>query len=170
VIESGSCGEGNRGAGRVAVSRMYGWLVRVSLALVAIDQASKLAAVGLIRPYQSVGTPLGKVLNFTLVYNEGAAYGILHGKVWFIMAVTVAFVAAVTAFWRKVWEMGPATRVAAAMMVAGSVGNFIDRARLGRVIDFIEMPMIPMFQVFNLADAFLVLGTAVLIYSMLRAS
>ncbi|HNV34665.1 MAG TPA: signal peptidase II [Bacillota bacterium] len=87
-----------------------------------------------------------------------------------MMAVTVAFVAAVAAFWLRVWEMGPATRVAAAMMVAGSVGNFIDRARLGRVIDFIEMPMIPMFQVFNLADAFLVLGTAVLIYSMLRAS
>ncbi len=170
MIESGSCGDGNRDAYRASTSRMYGWLLLVVLALVVADQASKLVAIRLIEPYRAVGTPFGRILSFTLVYNEGAAYGILHGKIWFIMVVTVLFVAAVAVFWRRIWQMGILTRVAAAMMVAGSLGNFVDRARLGRVIDFIEMPIMPLFQVFNLADAFLVLGTAVLVYSMLRAS
>lgn len=170
MIESGSCGETNgRGAER-SVSSMYGWLFKLLALLVAIDQASKFAAEALIRPYTTIATPLGRLLRFTLIYNEGAAFGIMSGKQLFIMGVTVFFAAGVIVYWRSIWKMGTFTRIAAAMMLAGSIGNFIDRARTGAVVDFVEMPLIPIFQVFNFADALLVLGTAVFIYSMFRAS
>jgi signal peptidase II len=66
--------------------------------------------------------------------------------------------------------MGKVARVSAAVVLAGSVGNMIDRIRLGSVIDFIEVPIVPLFQVFNFADAFIVLGSIVFIYAIFRAS
>ncbi|HOG53696.1 MAG TPA: signal peptidase II, partial [Bacillota bacterium] len=67
---------------------MYGWLMKALALLVAADQASKFVAEALIRPYTTVATPLGRLLRFTLIYNEGAAFGIMSGKRLFIMGVT----------------------------------------------------------------------------------
>lgn len=170
MIKSGLCGENDGRGAKRPVPSMYGWLLKALALLVAADQASKSVAEALIRPYTTVATPLGRLLRFTLIYNEGAAFGIMSGKRLFIMGVTVLFAAGVLAYWPSIWRMGSYTRIAAAMMLAGSVGNFIDRARTGAVVDFLEVPAMPLFQVFNFADALLVLGTLVFIYSMFRAS
>lgn len=170
MIESSSCDEGTREPKERSSISMYGWLFKLLASLTVADQASKFIAEALIKPYTTVHTPLGSLLRFTLIYNEGAAFGIMSGKQPFIMAITVVFAAGVLAYWRSIWKMGLFTRIAAAMMLAGSVGNFIDRARTGAVVDFIEVPLVPLFQVFNFADALLVVGTVVFIYSMFRAS
>lgn len=170
MIESSSCDVGTKGPKERSVASMYGWLLKLTVLLTTADQVSKFIAEALIKPYSTVATPLGELLRFTLIYNEGAAFGIMSGKQPFIMAITVVFAAGVLAYWRSIWNMGLFTRMAAAMMLSGSVGNFIDRARTGAVVDFLEVPIVPLFQVFNFADALLVLGTMVFIYSMFRAS
>lgn len=169
MIESGPSGDGDRAA-RKDKAAGYARLALTQLGILAIDQASKLAAVKALKPYGTVSTPLGRLLSFTLVYNDGAAFGMLSGKLWVMMALALAFASGLIIFWGKVRLMGKAAVVGATMMLAGALGNFVDRARLGYVIDFIEVPMVPLFQVFNLADAFLVIGTAVFIAAMLRSS
>ncbi len=169
MIESNPC-ENGKGAGAYSPVKAYRWLASIVAVLVLLDQATKLIALKLIEPYGTIPTPLGGLLRFTLVFNDGAAFGILSGRRWLMLAITVATVLGATLLWRAIWSMGPLVRGAAAVVLAGSLGNFVDRVRIGHVIDFIEVPLIPLFQVFNFADAFLVLGSLVLIYAIFRAS
>ena len=169
MIESNSCGSA-KGNDDFVAGRAYRWLAIVAGLLLVADQLSKLAALQLIRPYQTVATPLGRLLRFTLIFNDGAAFGIMSGKRWLIIAIAVLMSAGALIFWRSLWNMGKVARAAAAVVLAGSVGNMIDRIRLGSVIDFIEVPIVPLFQVFNFADAFIVLGSIVFIYAIFRAS
>jgi signal peptidase II len=87
-----------------------------------------------------------------------------------IIAISVMMASMVLVYWRKLWGMGKIARIASAVVLAGSLGNLTDRIRLGNVIDFIEVPIVPLFQVFNFADAFIVLGSLVFIYAIFRAS
>ena len=169
VIEFNPC-ENGKGAGGYSPAKAYRWLASIVAALVALDQATKLIALRFLEPYGTISTPLGGLLRFTLVFNDGAAFGILSGRRWLMLAITVATVLAAVLFWKGIWSMGLLVRGAAAVVLAGSLGNFIDRVRIGHVIDFIEVPLVPLFQVFNFADAFLVLGSLVLIYAIFRAS
>lgn len=169
MIESNPC-ENGKEAGTYSPVKAYRRLAIAVAALVALDQAAKLIALRLIEPYGAISTPLGGLLRFTLVFNDGAAFGILSGRRWLMLVITVATVLGAVLFWKAIWSMGPLVRGAATVVLAGSLGNFIDRVRIGHVVDFIEVPLIPLFQVFNFADAFLVLGSLVLIYAIFRAS
>jgi signal peptidase II len=169
VIESSSC-EAIKGNDKFAALNAYKWLAKLVGSLYVADQLSKFAAIRIIEPYHTLNTPLGPILRFTLIFNDGAAFGILSGKLWLIIAISVIMASMVLVYWRKLWGMGKIARIASAVVLAGSLGNLTDRIRLGNVIDFIEVPIVPLFQVFNFADAFIVLGSLVFIYAIFRAS
>ena len=103
---------------------------------------------------------------FELVYSEnrGAAFGMLQGKqaLFFVIALAVVAVAG----W-ILWRMPPGRRYAPFtgclfLLVSGAAGNMIDRLSQGYVVDFFYFSLID-FPVFNVADCYVVISTALLI-------
>lgn len=132
-------------------------------AILATDQVTKWLvrdafAIGESRPIVS------GVLWLTHVKNTGAAFGMFDGRQWFLIAVAV--VVLVTIAWVIV-RFRPESllaRTALAMIVAGTCGNLIDRAVSGGVTDFLDLGWFP---VFNVADIFLDVGVALLVWWLL---
>lgn len=135
----------------------------IILILIALDQLSKLAVVR----YLSGGGEVAIIPGFfRLLYveNRGAAFGILQeGRPLFIV-ITVAVIGFLLyGIYRKRDEVRGLLRVALVLILAGAVGNFIDRLRLHFVVDFLSFRFFGHdFAVFNLADSFIVVGTILL--------
>ena len=128
----------------------------VILLLVGLDQ--------LVKYLVRVHIPLGgqvpmipHVLGLAHIHNTGAAFSMLSGARWFFVVLTVAFV--VFAMWvllaRKITH--PFGRWTLALIVAGAVGNLIDRALFGFVTDYVEVLFVR-FAIFNLADCAICVG------------
>ena len=128
----------------------------IMILCVVLDQVTKLAVIEKLAP---IGTyPLIKdIFHFTYVENRGAAFGMLADHRWVFMILSTAAIA-VMLVWLflekpKSWWI----RVSAAFVIAGGIGNMIDRVRLGYVVDFIDCRFID-FYVFNVADSFVCIG------------
>ena len=135
----------------------------LSLVLVLLDQYTKLLAVAHLKGK----TPL-VILDgvFELLYSEnrGAAFGILQGKQWFFFLVAAAVVIAVLVF---VAKLPSGSRylplyIAMILLLSGAVGNLIDRAVRGFVVDFFYFSLID-FPIFNVADCYVVCAAGLLI-------
>ena len=117
-----------------------------------------------------VGIPLiDGLLSFTYVRNAGAAFGMLQGGRW--PFAVVSFAAAVALSWSLARGRHARLRSTAyAMILAGAIGNLIDRLFYGGyVVDFILMSWREHhFPVYNVADMGVSIGAALLILSMLR--
>lgn len=97
------------------------------------------------------------VLRLTHFHNNGAAFSILQNMRWLFVAATVILVgAALWAFLTKKVTY-PLGRWSLAAVVAGGIGNCIDRLRFGYVVDMFETEFVN-FPVFNLADCFITVG------------
>jgi len=108
------------------------------------------------------------------VENPGAAWGFLSSagqwfRVPFFLLVSCAAMAFIIAYFRKTTAGQGLLRVALAMVFSGAVGNFLDRIRLGYVIDFVDWHWYDRFTwpTFNIADAFISVGVGLLILDML---
>lgn len=131
--------------------------------LIALDQLTKKMALTTLSLYQSVAVIPG-LLHADLVFNYGAAYGILQHQTLFLLAVssTVILGGLIGARYivQSAWS-----KSGLCLVLAGAVGNTIDRAVYGYVVDFINCFWIP---VFNLADTFIFCGVVCFIYEMSR--
>jgi len=130
--------------------------VAIMILCVVLDQVTKLAVVEKLAP---IGTyPLiEEIFHFTYVENRGAAFGMLADHRWVFMILSTAAIL-VMLVWLfiekpKSWWV----RVSTAFVIAGGIGNMIDRVRLGYVVDFIDCRFID-FYVFNVADSFVCIG------------
>ncbi len=134
----------------------------------ALDQWSKIW----IRHHLAVGDVLFDAGVFQIIHvqNTGAAFGIFKGIPYVFVAVEViAFFAILYLlfFMRKRWPFLDlwTVRIGAALIMAGTVGNFIDRVFFaGNVTDFIDFKVWP---VFNVADSSAVVGSIVLAAAIL---
>ena len=127
-------------------------------ALIAIDQLSKYLAYTLLRPVGTVPVING-VFSLTYVENVGAAFGILQGARWFFIVITVAVMAGIIYYYVKLPKTKAynKARFTLILITAGALGNFIDRLRIGFVVDFFHARFID-FPVFNIADSYVVIG------------
>jgi len=148
-------------AARLApLTRRRGWaLAALTAALyVALDQATKQIVVHSIAPGARRNVFFG--IDLTNVRNHGVAFGVLSGDG---VAVTVLTIAAVTGL--LVYFALRASRsllwLPVGVVIGGALGNLVDRAREGAVIDFIDVHFWPAF---NLADAGIVIGVLGLLY------
>jgi len=127
--------------------------------VIAADQATKAT----VRAGMEVGesVPLiGPVLSLTHVSNTGAAFGLFSGSIPFFIVMAAAVLGAIAwALWRY-RGTSALFSTSLALIFAGAAGNLIDRAVAGRVTDFIDVHIWP---VFNVADIALDLGVALLI-------
>ncbi len=136
--------------GRVAV-------LLVAATVAAIDLAAKAASE--VRLADS-SVDLG-LLQLQLAYNSGVAFSMGDQlPVVVVVAVTAAIAVALAAYaWRRAPHAGWVERIAGGAVIGGALANVVDRARDGRVTDYLHTGWWPTF---NLADTFLVTGFIVI--------
>lgn len=107
------------------------------------------------------------ILDYTYAENTGAAFGIL-GENTVMLAVFSGLMSVVLGYvllrYRKAFSR--LSDISLAMIISGAIGNFIDRAFHGFVVDFIEVKFVN-FAIFNVADIFVTMGTILLVMALL---
>lgn len=141
------------------------YCILISLAVVALDQISKLLVLQFIDLGEIVPCIKG-VFHLTYINNDGAAFGILQNHRWVFMVISVLAIAAIYFYIAKEKPKSFWVRTSLAFIAGGGIGNMIDRIFRGTVIDFIDFDFVK-FYVFNIADAFVTVGCAVLVCYML---
>lgn len=128
----------------------------VILLLVILDQAVKYLVKTLIPMGTSVKFIPG-VLGLTHIHNDGAAFSMLAGARWFFVALTIAFV--IFGMWVLLTGRlrHPLGKWSWVLVIAGAIGNLIDRCLYGYVVDMFEVQFM-YFAIFNVADIFVVVG------------
>ncbi|WP_347081894.1 signal peptidase II [Enterococcus mundtii] len=108
------------------------------------------------------------ILSLNHIRNFGAAWSLLEGKMWFFTVVTIIAVVVILTLMIKNRRNGNRWfMIGLTLILAGAIGNFIDRVRLGYVIDMFQTDFMN-FPIFNVADISLVIGViCVLIYIIL---
>lgn len=131
------------------------------LALVGLDQLTKWLATTYLMERPLV--LIQGVLELRYSENEGAAWGIFSGARWPLVVLTVVLMAAVIAMlWSRRFRSYKLATIAGGLILAGGVGNLIDRAVHGFVVDFIYVRWID-FPIFNVADCCVVVGAALML-------
>ncbi len=149
-------GLGRRGRGP-------GWgTLSLAGGIVALDQLTKWAVVTQLAPNQSTNV-VGDVLRLTRVHNPGGAFGLLPDHTYVLLGVSVA-VALVVGWMLWQTRVSWVPRTGLTLLWAGTVGNLIDRIRWGYVLDFVQFPYFP---VFNVADSAIVLGAVIIAWKAL---
>ena len=135
--------------------------------LIAFDQLTKFWAKTIIKdegPFQLIP----KVLKLQYHENNGAVWGILSGKISFLIILTIVLMLLLIYFYMKIPTDKRLTpiRIIWVFIMAGAIGNFIDRISLGYVVDFIYIELID-FPIFNFADMYLTISCALLVVLVL---
>jgi len=133
--------------------------------IVFLDQLAKFLALRLISQGQSIEI-IRHVLYFSIVKNTGAAFGIFKNGTIFFLIISITAVICVLLILKKVKGADTLLKCALAMILGGALGNLIDRLRFACVIDFIDFRVWP---VFNIADACISIGAALLILRIMRS-
>ncbi|MGM0471257.1 MAG: signal peptidase II [Bacillota bacterium] len=130
------------------------------LIILLLDQVTKLIIVNNFTLHQSV--PIIKdIFHLTYVRNFGAAFGLFVDQRWFFIIITTIIVGILLYFYKEAEQEGLILQSALVLGLSGSLGNLIDRIRLGYVIDFLDFRIWP---VFNLADIAIVVGVSLFFY------
>lgn len=150
--------------------RPLGYLL-AALVLLA-DQVSKWWILEVFRLPEKFSVPLvDGFLHLTMVWNRGVSTGLLTAQSdvgrWLLILLTAAISIGVAVWiWR---ESNRWHAVALGCILGGAIGNIIDRIRFGAVADFIDVKGIPYWSyVFNVADAAITIGVAVILLLSLR--
>lgn len=131
-------------------------------AVLLLDQLTKFIVARELILGQSVPVIKG-VLHFTLLYNRGAAFGILKNQLsFFILTSAIAAVLIIISLKKNKRTV---YNFSLGLMLAGALGNLIDRLFLGHVVDFIDFRIWP---VFNVADSAITIGAILLGVSILK--
>lgn len=129
--------------------------------LVAIDQFTKYLTVQNIALYEVVEF-IPNVLSFTYIQNSGAAWSILEGQILFFVVVTVIVIAVILYYLYTEGQEDKFFGTILSIILAGTIGNFIDRLLYQYVVDMFKLEFID-FPIFNVADSLLVVGVILMI-------
>ena len=145
--------------------------ILVIAALVAVDQLSKWAVVANMAYGETV--PLLPFLSLHHTRNFGIAFSLFDGLgQWPLVALAAVVLVVVAWLWSQVPPGRPLSHWGFALIVAGALGNVIDRATLGYVVDMISFHLDALdfrFAVFNLADTWITIGALCVLVDELMA-
>lgn len=130
----------------------------ISLILIGIDQWVKYWTVANLALGESQDF-IPSILSLTYIQNRGAAWSILEGQMLFFFIITVIAVSIITYLLIKYRAEHWLLLLGLSFVLAGALGNFIDRMRLGYVVDMFQTEFIT-FPIFNVADTTLFIGVA----------
>lgn len=132
------------------------WIFLVCAAMVGLDQLVKYLVVSNMQLNQIIPVVPG-ILNLRYIQNDGAAFSFLAGKqIFLIIATSVALLAIAYILWKH-RPKNKAVFFGFVLILAGGVGNWIDRVLNGYVVDYFEFAFVN-FAIFNLADTFVTVG------------
>ena len=149
-------------------------LYAISVAIVALDQLSKLMIDQTMRLGQSI-TVIPDLFDLSYVLNPGAAFGIMASRSpafrspFFVGVSLVAIGLIVYYYHRHLHEETRLPSAALGLILGGAIGNLIDRLRVGMVIDFLDFHVAGYhWPAFNVADAAISIGVALMLLRMLQ--
>lgn len=135
----------------------------IGLFILGLDQFTKYLVVRFMEEGESIPV-LGKYLELTSHRNSGAAWGMFQDQMIFFYVVTVVVVAILVYVYIKEAKGNFLLQLAIVMLMAGSLGNFIDRILFQEVVDFIDVLIVFYdFPIFNVADSALTIGVILML-------
>lgn len=140
------------------------WMIFWVVALVAVDQALKFIVSSSVKLSGDI-TLIPRLLDITYVENRGAAFGMLQNQCWFFVAFAVVMISFFIYLIRHKKMTDKMFLAASVLIIAGGVGNFIDRITLGYVVDYLKLSFFP--PVCNFADYCISIGAAILLIYVL---
>ncbi|MDY8021776.1 signal peptidase II [Paenibacillus polymyxa] len=143
----------------------------IALIIFLIDQGVKYLVATRMELYEQIPV-IGNFFLITSHRNRGAAFGILEGQRWLFIVITIVVVIGIVWYLRKTVKAGQKLLpVALSLVLGGAVGNFLDRAISGEVVDFAQFNFGSYtFPIFNVADSAIVIGVALIILDTLLES
>ena len=149
-------------------------LLLPAVVVIAVDQISKFALSSALPEYGSVPVING-FFNLVHVRNRGMAFGLMnrpgHGlQFYFLVAATIGAIALLLFWFRKMKDQDRKITIGLGLILGGAIGNFIDRIRLGEVVDFLDFYAGSYhWPAFNAADTAITAGILWLaVYSIFR--
>lgn len=140
------------------------WLFVLPLAVVILDQFSKYIVVENMALGESIPI-IEEVFHLTYILNPGAAFGMFaHNRLFFI-AIAVVVIGIIIWARREILASPSEVKAGCGLFLGGAIGNLIDRARQGLVIDFFDFRIWP---VFNIADIAICIGVGLIIWNLLK--
>lgn len=137
------------------------------IAVLTSDQVSKIFIESFIKPGNYVNI-IDNFFSLTCVYNTGAAFSILEGRVWFLTILSV-FILILLLKMSKDFVENKRNTVAFGLLLGGIFGNLSDRLFLGMVRDFLKFRIFGYnFPVFNVADMAIIAGIGLLMVGILK--
>ena len=134
--------------------------------LIVLDQLVKWAVVSNIKLGEVKGF-IPSIMSLTYLQNTGAAFSILENQQWLFTIITLLVIGG--AIWYLIknikgsfWLISGLT-----LIIAGGLGNFIDRLRQGFVVDMFQFDFIN-FAVFNVADTYLTFGVLIMLLVIIK--
>lgn len=140
------------------------WLIIAIVAItIGVDQLTKYLVVTKMTLGQSI-LLIDNFLYITSHRNEGAAWGILQGKMMFFYLITLIVVGVVMVWLTRLdLKKDKLLVIALALILGGALGNFIDRVSYQHVVDFIDTYIFGYdFPIFNVADSALCIGVVLM--------
>ena len=153
------------------VSLRWIWLV---LVVVLLDQGTKQLVVGWLepdRPMIILSSTVLPSIDFVLSYNRGVSFSFLRfaddAQRWPLVGLSL-LACGLLAWWvRRVAPGQPILATGLALIIGGALGNMMDRARIGSVIDFVHLSYQAWsFAIFNVADTAITLGATATVMSL----
>jgi len=139
------------------------WYYLLSLFIIGIDQLSKWLIVNNMAYGERI-TIIDNFFRITSHRNSGAAWGILEGKMAFFYVITIIVVIGLVYYMQKYGRHSAFLAVSLSFILAGAIGNFIDRLFRKEVVDFLDFNIFTYnYPIFNIADSFLVIGVILLL-------
>lgn len=144
------------------------WAFALAGGIVLLDQASKWLIQATMVPNQSIPIA-GHLLRITYIHNPAAAFGLQIGSPAFYILFSIVAAIVVIIYMARLPRKEYWPRIALAMILAGAVGNLIDRIRLGEVVDFIQIGLSDrlVWPIFNVADMGVSVGVTLLVFFFL---
>lgn len=133
------------------------------ISIIILDQFVKYLIVSNMFLGQSIPL-ITNILHLTYILNSGAAFGILENQRFFFILIAVILIFAIIYFHTQILRLSKLFQLGIAMLFSGAIGNMIDRIFIGKVVDYIDFRIWP---IFNLADIAIVLGCIIVIYELL---
>lgn len=139
----------------------------ITIVILLLDQITKFIVASSMRVGDSFNV-IPNFLNITSHRNNGAAWGILSGKMSFFYIITITILVVLIIFYIKEAKQHLLMQVAISLLFAGALGNFIDRVLHGEVVDFVDTNIFGYnFPIFNVADSSLTIGVLLIVIALL---
>ncbi len=140
------------------------WMIFLVALLVAVDQVLKFIVRSSVK-FSGDITLIPQLLDITYVENRGAAFGMLQNQRCFFVVFAVVMISFFIYLIRRKKMTDKMFLTSAVLIIAGGVGNFIDRITLGYVVDYLKLSFFS--PVCNFADYCISIGAAILLIYVL---